>query len=534
MTRRILCLLLTCLLLANLPAAWAAEDEDTITITLHYNEDDCTVRVYDGNRQGDPESGLFVTGDGQSVRIPKGSWTVYEIYDIRDGLRIGHVTLNGVDQTKGFVNGAYGSLAISNVGRDYVLTAEMEPVPETLPIISKVTIFTDSSGTDLAPENMSFVDDTSVRLNGVAEFSDGVKYPTYYGSGQWQYSTDGVTWHDTRAWGSNRYDFWPGWPNHANANEIDYLNDSYDIRLAAKPRRLYAAGGEMYSNVIHVNGGAGAAAPLSLKSVTANTAAAEIGDTVTWTANAAGGSAVRYCFYVFKDGKVIERGVYGAANTCRYTVSAPGTYTVRVYAKDGSAAALQLTGGSVTVAAAEPLVLKGVTADKSSAAPGETITWTVSAEGGTSVKYCFYIFKNGKILERGAYGAAGTCSYMAADPGTYTVRVYAKDGSAAALQANSGNTVVSSPLELKGVTADKSSAAPGETITWTVSAEGGTSVKYCFYIFKNGKILERGAYGTGKTFRYTVSTAGTYTVRVYGKDGSAAALQLTGGSVTVR
>ena len=123
---------------------------------------------------------------------------------------------------------------------------------------------------------------------------------------------------------------------------------------------------------------------------------------------------------------------------------------------------------------------------------------------------------------------------MAADPGTYTVRVYAKDGSAAALQANSGNTVVSSPLELKSVTADKSSAAPGETITWTVSAEGGTSVKYCFYLFKDGKILERGAYGTGKTFRYTVSTAGTYTVRVYGKDGSAAALQLTGGSVTVR
>ena len=189
----------------------------------------------------------------------------------------------------------------------------------------------------------------------------------------------------------------------------------------------------------------------------------------------------------------MERGEYGTARTYTYTASAPGTYTARAYVKDAAGTIVNLTGGSVTVAAADPLVLNGVSANKTSAAPGETVTWTVSASGGTSVQYCFYLLQNGKILERGSYGTAKTFSYMANDPGTYSVRVYAKDGSAAALQADSGNTVVASPLVLNGVTANKTSAVPGETVTWTVSASGGSSVQYCFYLFKNGKILERGS-----------------------------------------
>ena len=58
---------------------------------------------------------------------------------------------------------------------------------------------------------------------------------------------------------------------------------------------------------------------------------------------------MQYCFYLFKDGKILVRGEYGTAKTYSYQAAAPGTYTVRVYAKDGSAAALQLEGGQVTV-----------------------------------------------------------------------------------------------------------------------------------------------------------------------------------------
>ena len=116
---------------------------------------------------------------------------------------------------------------------------------------------------------------------------------------------------------------------------------------------------------------------------------------------------------------------------------------MRVYGKDGSAAALQLEGGSVTVAA-PPLSLKSVTANKSTASVGNTVTWTVTTAGGSSgVKYCFYVFKDGKIAQRGSYGTAKTCSYKVTAPGAYTVRVYGKDGSAAALQLEGGSVTVS-------------------------------------------------------------------------------------------
>ena len=296
---------------------------------------------------------------------------------------------------------------------------------------------------------------------------------------------------------------------------------------------------ELVSNNAHVVGGQAiyvtnitAASPLTLKSVTANKTAATPSETITWTADATGGDGtLQYCFYLFKNGKILQRGAYGTAKTFSYTANEAGTYTVRVYVKDASDKALNLTSAGTVVGV--PLELNGVTANKTSAAPGETITWTASAAGGSSVQYCFYIFKNGKILQRGTYGSAMTCSYKASDPGTYSARVYAKDGSAAALQAESGNTVVASPLVLSGITANKTSAKPGDTVTWTVSASGGSAVKYCFYLFKDGKILQRGSYGTAKTFSYTLSSPGAYTVRVYAKDGSAAALQKEGGKVTV-
>ena len=272
--------------------------------------------------------------------------------------------------------------------------------------------------------------------------------------------------------------------------------------------------------------------PLALTNIKADKATADPGDTITWTVSSTGGSAEKYCFYVFKDGKVVDRGAYGTAKSYSYRADAAGTYTARVYAKEGSnPTPLQLNSSSTVVSSA--LVLNSIRADKAYAAPGDTITWTVSTSGGSAVRYCFYIFKDGKILVRGDYGTTKTCSYTANEPGNYTARVYAKDGAAEALQLTSAGTTVSSPLMLKSVKPDKSTAAPGDTITWTVSSTGGSAVKYCFYVFKDGKVVDRGAYGTAKTYSYTPDAAGTYTVRVYGKDGSADPLQLNGGSVTV-
>ena len=50
--------------------------------------------------------------------------------------------------------------------------------------------------------------------------------------------------------------------------------------------------------------------PLTIGSITANTASAAPGATITWTASASGGAGtLQYCFYVFKDGKIADMSI---------------------------------------------------------------------------------------------------------------------------------------------------------------------------------------------------------------------------------
>lgn len=265
-TRLWAALLSLCLLLGLLPAQVLAADE-MYSVTLHYDEALCTVTanslVEGDNGMSDPsKTTVIVTGDGQTAQTPAGTWLQFQIDNIAKGYRIGSVTVNGTDRTEGFINGAYGGMAFSNMSRDYELTAVMEPIPNPLPSVTGVKLYTDENGTTPAPESITFTSaNVNDKLYGKATFSDGAEHPTYYAMGQWQFSTDGRTWQDTTTWGDNRFDFWPGWGYH---EELDFLNDSYDLRLEVSPWDIYTTGDPVYSNVIHVNGGAGTGVSVSL------------------------------------------------------------------------------------------------------------------------------------------------------------------------------------------------------------------------------------------------------------------------------
>jgi hypothetical protein len=90
------------------------------------------------------------------------------------------------------------------------------------------------------------------------------------------------------------------------------------------------------------------------------------------------------------------------------------------------------------------------------------------------------------------------------------------------------------PLSVTGIKANKTTASTGESITWTATATGGTgTLRYCFYVFKDGAIAERGAYGTSRTYTYTPAAAGAYTVRVYVKDAAGTAIFTTSAATVV-
>lgn len=230
--------------------SWA----DQCTITLHYDESLCTVKANKlekgDNGLSDPsKTTLIVTGNGKSAKTPKGTWLQFQIDDIADGYRIGSVMINAMDRTEGFINGAYGGLAFSNISSDYELTAEMEPIPEPLPTVTSVRLYMDPDFTTPA-ESGSLSKDSY--LYAKPTFSDGQSYPAYFLGGVWEYTQDGTTWYPASSWGEDHFDFWPGWEWH---EELDFVNDSYDLRFHARGRKDYSAG-ELYSNVIQVNGGA--------------------------------------------------------------------------------------------------------------------------------------------------------------------------------------------------------------------------------------------------------------------------------------
>ena len=262
--------------------------------------------------------------------------------------------------------------------------------------------------------------------------------------------------------------------------------------------------------------------PPEITSVTANKTNAGMGEKITWTTVASGGSgAVRYCFYLYKDGAIIYKGKYGAANTFSYTPTETGIFSVFAFVKDGSGKIVSKMSADVTVAA--PITITSVTANKTSAVSGETITWTATVTGGTApLQYCFYIYKNGTTVYKGAYSAAKTISYTPTAAGTYTAKVFVLDNvKKRADKMSDGVTVTTTlPINITSVTSNKTSAAVGESITWTATVTGGTApLQYCFYVYKNGTTVYKGAYGTTKTFTYTPTSAGTYTAKVFVLDG---------------
>ena len=227
----------------------------------------------------------------------------------------------------------------------------------------------------------------------------------------------------------------------------------------------------------------------------------------------------------------VDESVTGGTVYC-YTVKAD---TSSEYDTVG----LQATGIAVI-----PLKIKSVSADKTSARPGDTITWSVSAQGNEdTIVYLFHVFKEGttsKIAQsnNGTYTAQASFSYTPAAEGTYYVKVFVKYSNATqGLKTTGGSVTVSTTaptLAISSVKADKASAAAGEKITWTATAAGGSgALQYYFIVYKDGVKVKTRSYSTAKTFSYTPTEAGSYKAKVYVKDTAGTKVNKTSSAVTV-
>ncbi len=92
----------------------------------------------------------------------------------------------------------------------------------------------------------------------------------------------------------------------------------------------------------------------------------------------------------------------------------------------------------------------------------------------------------------------------------------------------------SGALTVGSITADKTTAKVGDTVTWTAAATGGSgTLRYCFYIYKDGTVVHQTGYSSAKTVSYTVAGAGKHTAKIFVKDGAGAAVSRMSAAVTV-
>ena len=228
-----------------------------------------------------------------------------------------------------------------------------------------------------------------------------------------------------------------------------------------------------------------------------------VGQTVTFTATASGGTSPYSYNWSFGDGTT------GTGSTTSHAYSSAGSYTATLTVVDRSVPPQSATSQqTVTVKNPTPLSAS-FTFTPSSPHAGQQINFYGTATGGTS-PYSF-----GWTFGDGSTGTGTTASHTFASAGSYTVTLTAKDSSPSQQTATSQQSVSVSipPQTLTGsFTHNPSSPQAGQAVSFTGSASGGTSPYTFSWIFGDGST------GTGSSVTHTYSSAGSFTVALTIKD----------------
>ena len=259
---------------------------------------------------------------------------------------------------------------------------------------------------------------------------------------------------------------------------------------------------------------------------TVSSTAVKVGDTVTITGKATGGtSPYQYAFY-YKRGNATSwttKASYGTATSVELTPAYVDTYTVRVDVKDNNGTVVSKT---FTITSSEKVttLVNNSTVSSTSVKKGETVTITGKASGGTgSYQYAFY-YKRGNATSwttKAAYGKATSVELTPAYVDTYTVRVDVKDSNGTVTSKTFTITSSSETPLTNNSTSSATSVIVGKSVTITGAAAGGSgSYQYAFY-YKRGDATSwttKSAYGKATSVTLSPVYEDTYYVMINVKD----------------
>ena len=243
-----------------------------------------------------------------------------------------------------------------------------------------------------------------------------------------------------------------------------------------------------------------------------------LGTNITFTTTATG-TGLTYKYYV--DGSLEDSG----SNKFVWSPISEGTYTIKVVVIDSNG---QKAEKSVSYTITQPVSNFKITKitpsiASSQAIVGNSVKFTTASSGASGqAQYRFRIKSGTTVVAQSTISTATSYTWKPSKAGTYTVEVFAQDDDSNQATKTITYIVKSAPVNPLKITSFTTSVASpqqvGKTITLSAVAKGSGTVRYHFYAYLNGKVVQQSALSTAKTYSWKPTKAGTYTLKVVATD----------------
>ena len=255
---------------------------------------------------------------------------------------------------------------------------------------------------------------------------------------------------------------------------------------------------------------------------------------ITLTATATGGIDVLYTFTAeYRDTSgtdhLLTLSDSSASSTCVWQPAVVATYTLTVSAREANKPAQSTSiSSSMPYVIAPPVSAVSLAVSPASPATVNTpITLTLTATGGTTLEYQFWVYNAAATpawVQLQPYSSNNSCAWTPTVAGTYLLSATELDTiSGVEMNTMAWYTIANPTLTGLNVTFNPASSAPANSsITITAAAVGGTNVQYQFWVYNASAVpawTQLQTYSSSPTCLWTPTTAGAYYLSITALDG---------------
>ncbi len=230
-------------------------------------------------------------------------------------------------------------------------------------------------------------------------------------------------------------------------------------------------------------------------------------------------------------------GTYTGTALAGQTITIEGdSFGVRLYtddSNDGDFYGFAVT--NVVEHAAVPVTITSLTPSAATADKGDSVTWTVTADGTSApFTYVYQLLKDGEVINTSASTSSATYTATLAANGVYTVCVTATDSKGQTATYTGGDVVVDT-LEIQSVIAADTLVKTNTPMVWTVTASGGLQpYRYAYQLYyADGTLEEEQDYSASATYTKTLKKLDSFYVVATVQDANGSIVTMTGDTITL-